>query len=582
MGEEERAAEAAAKVERERIAAEAAAKAEEERLAAEASMKAEEEKQAAEAAAKAEEERLAAEAALKAHEERLAAEAAAAAKAEEEQRAAEAEAKAKEERLVAEAALKAEEKRLAAETAAKAEEEKRAAEAAATREGERIAAEAAAKAEKERLAAEAAAKAEEEKQAAEAAAEAEEERLRAEAIAKAEQERLAARAKAEKEERAAAAVASEARRAAEAAVKAEEERLARESAAKLAKEAEEEKLAVEAARQAQVQKRAAEETARIEEQRLAAEAAAKADAVSNAVRLAAETAAKAEKDRTAAEAARQQRTKFWQSMDEVKATDDGLTNEDETSVVETGKVAAPEAVNAAAISRSYPSQAAMEADSPTRRLLSDAAAALERVSADSSQAQALVDMGFKEDDALTVVKETTSVDEAANILLEREHPTPSFWQNVADWFAGGASSDIGEVLFAGADADSPFKPFKPGRYKIIRERVAIGSNAFLSDDSREGNLAELHCYVKEDEIVDVAEIHVLEDGDHNGTVRGRIGEKRWITLASAGNEIIFAKPVSLISQLMDLGYSFNQAQEAAKRCSSVEAAVEYLTNASGH
>lgn len=59
-------------------------------------------------------------------------------------------------------------------------------------------------------------------------------------------------------------------------------------------------------------------------------------------------------------------------------------------------------------------------------------------------------------------------------------------------------------------------------------------------------------------------------------IRGRIGDHRWISLAAIGGDAFWAQRISLVPQLMELGFSDKQAQEAAKRCSTVEGAVEYM------
>ncbi len=292
----QRKAEAAANAERERLRleAEAATKAERERLQkeAEAAVKAERERLRlkAEAAAKAEHERLRkeAEAAANAERERLQKEAEAAIKAERERLRLKAEAEAKVQakaaakvRAEAEAALRAERERLRVEAEAAAKAE---------RERLRLEAEAAAKAERERLRlkAEAAAKAERERLRleAEAAAKAERERLRlgAEAAAKAELERLFLEAEA-----AARAERERLRVEAESAAKAERERLRLEADAR---------AQAEAAAKARAQ---AEKALRAEHQRLRLEAEAAARAEQE--RLKAEAAAQAERERARLDAA---------------------------------------------------------------------------------------------------------------------------------------------------------------------------------------------------------------------------------------------------------------------------------------
>lgn len=160
----------------------------------------------------------------------------------------------------------------------------------------------------------------------------------------------------------------------------------------------------------------------------------------------------------------------------------------------------------------------------------------------AAAAHALVEMGFKVGEAHTAAKQSQSLTEAANTLLEKTSPPrtlSSIWQNCVNWFGDGSPSH------------------RPGKYRIVR-----------SQGSQDG------ASPTEGQNVNITEIFVNAE---IGLVRGKMADGRWISIASSTSGDVWAMPVPLVQQLLELGFTDRQAREAEKRCSTVEGAVEFLT-----
>jgi len=107
----------------------------------------------------------------------------------------------------------------------------------------------------------------------------------------------------------------------------------------------------------------------------------------------------------------------------------------------------------------------------------------------------------------------------------------------------------------------------PGKYKVLGERLAVGATC-----DRLGHRAGEE-YIEPGQIVDILEVKEVEEDEH---VRGKMADGKWISIASISGDTQWARRISLVSQLMELGFSQEQACAAAKRCSTVEASVEFL------
>jgi len=510
-----------------------------------------------------------------------------------------------------EAIAKAEAGRQAAEAAAKAEEERQEVEAAAKAEAETQAAEAAAKADEERQAVEAAAKAETERQATEAATKVEEERQAVEAVAKAEAGRQAAEA---------AAKAEEERQAVEAAAKTEEESATVDAAAKA--EAEREAAIIEAERQAveageirlkvesEVAKLAAEALAKVAEYRAAevftknaidshAEEASTKLAEESPDQLVEEKQAAAEEDRLVNEAEELAAASLadWEKRRDGRVAKAAAKTSLKPSAKEEAERAAAEEFSQKLAAKLEKVSTEVDLEKPAAspgtgsRRVSFAAIEAEELNKDGSwceaksaeeekreafvakleeaakqkedEARVLVDMGFKVGAAHTAVRQSESVDEAANMLLEQENPTPSYWQAFTEWFTGDSTL---------------FVPL--GKYRIL-ERVAIGATA-CQGGATSGDSVE---FMEKAQVVEIVEVQVVlvefMEKDQEQHVRGKIADGRWISIASTSGLDTWARFIPIVPQLMELGFSESQAREAAKRCSTMEGAVAFLTGDNG-
>lgn len=458
----------------------------------------------------------------------------------------------------AEALRKSEEQSLVQE-AAKAEQGAKADLAAKAKEAARAenaakAAEAAAKADTAAKANEAA-KAEEAAKAAEAAAKAEE-AAKADEAAKAEDEEAAkvqedAEAEKEAAQAAAAAQAEEENRLWEAAMRKHKER---EVAAAAEKAAEEKELIAAAEERDHLAKVAAME----------AEAAREAAAAAEAVKRCQEELLALEAAEAAAKTVEQGPAKKLSVTFDVPDAD----NLAELVLAQAAEAAQPTGSSEAALPQVSEEQVAVMECGPDKA--ADGAAPLvesdgeiaEEDQKKQEDARALVEMGFKVGAAHCAVKEAASLEEAANILLEKESPTPGLWQNFVNWFA----------------ADPITSLHRPGKYKICRDGATIGSATVSQfEDTIHGlgaSTAQLD-RIEVGQVVDIVEVQVNNEEE---LVRGRMADGRWVSIASTSgvNPKTWAMRVPLTQQLADLGYTESQACEAEKRCSTVEGAVKYL------
>lgn len=174
----------------------------------------------------------------------------------------------------------------------------------------------------------------------------------------------------------------------------------------------------------------------------------------------------------------------------------------------------------------------------------------------------LVEMGFSEGDASVALQRSQrwggGVLEAANILAEQQKAE----QQKPSW--GSAITGLVTDLFS-SSASSSTESYKPGKYKVVVGQTASSA----ADGSPRGRVVE-------GEVVDIEELHFPTT--EGGWMRGRMADGRWINIHSLieGRSCIWAKPLNVETQLLDLGFPADKAREAARRCSSVEAAVQFL------
>jgi len=162
----------------------------------------------------------------------------------------------------------------------------------------------------------------------------------------------------------------------------------------------------------------------------------------------------------------------------------------------------------------------------------------------------LLELGFDADEVQKVVGEAASVEEAANLLIERREappPSPSFW-DILSGLGGAQSAKDDEVL--------------PGKYQVLKQRVVVSSRAEMNDAVD---------HMAEGDFVDIVAVHVVED---NRNVVGQLADQRWISIMAEGE--LIAERISLAQQLLELGFSDVVAQKAAELHSSLEAAVSSL------
>jgi len=204
-----------------------------------------------------------------------------------------------------------------------------------------------------------------------------------------------------------------------------------------------------------------------------------------------------------------------------------------------------------------------------------AAAAAQTVKEETANAQIeeLTAMGFKPEEAREALGKTSSLQEAAAFLVEKYHPPATLVDRIMGWFSAPKSSES-EV-------------FTPGRYKVCGCRMAVRS----SPES-----TEVLEYLEDGSVMEIVEVATVsaEDVDNmrgylmhtdhpeeaatmiaGRHVQGKMADGRWISIKSYGR--LWASQISLVAQLVELGYPEAKAQEAAKRCSSIEAAVDYLS-----
>jgi hypothetical protein len=193
-----------------------------------------------------------------------------------------------------------------------------------------------------------------------------------------------------------------------------------------------------------------------------------------------------------------------------------------------------------------------------------------------SARETLIEMGFDTEQAKVALERMRSrggdVQQAANWLAEQatlsSRPS-SISKFVADWLFGcvNTASDKAEI-----------ESFRPGRFRIM------AGHASSSCAQAGQNLGE----VEQGSIVEVVELlqpAATSDNGQGGSnvVRGRLDDGRWISIASVtGRQShIWAKPIGVEEQLLELGFPEDRACEAARRCSTVESAVDYLACSSG-
>lgn len=172
---------------------------------------------------------------------------------------------------------------------------------------------------------------------------------------------------------------------------------------------------------------------------------------------------------------------------------------------------------------------------------------------------ALVEMGFSEGDISAALRRSQrwggGLLEAANFLAEQQKSSWSSISGLVNLFGKSASSGLTET-------------YKPGKYKILVDQTASSS---ATDGGPAGPVAK-------GDVVDLEELHFPTV--EGGWIRGRMEDGRWISIYSEVDKrsCIWAKPLSVEAQLLDLGFPADKAREAARRCSSVEAAVEFLAS----
>lgn len=170
----------------------------------------------------------------------------------------------------------------------------------------------------------------------------------------------------------------------------------------------------------------------------------------------------------------------------------------------------------------------------------------------------LAEMGFDVEEANQIVMKCDSLEEAANKLAEQGAHCPSLWQQIENLFTEDSAS------------------YRPGKYKI----VCVGSGTKVNKNSRPEGTAMGACDAQRHnlelgDIVDIVEVQVVDDV---GLVRGKMQDGGWINISSTSGNQAWAVRLSIAVQLTELGFTECQAAEAEKRCSTVEAAVEYLTS----
>jgi len=172
-------------------------------------------------------------------------------------------------------------------------------------------------------------------------------------------------------------------------------------------------------------------------------------------------------------------------------------------------------------------------------------------------ATALVLMGFQASHAYEAVRKSSTLEEAANILLEKQNPSPSVWQSIVNWFGlGGDSSN-----------------HRPGKYRIHDSGATVVPEEGSSFEDTVHGIGAQGAKATRLEIgtvVDVVEVRASGD-----EVKGRLTNGNWMCICSGDR--IYARRVPLAAQLRELGYSEAQARDAEKRCSTIWSAVEYLS-----
>jgi len=178
---------------------------------------------------------------------------------------------------------------------------------------------------------------------------------------------------------------------------------------------------------------------------------------------------------------------------------------------------------------------------------------------------ALVEMGFSEGEASSALRSSQrwggGLLEAANILAEEKKTLEK-----KTW--GSSISGLVTDLFGSSASSGLTKTYKSGKYKIVVSQTTCSSP---TGGSPKGSVVK-------DEVVDIEELHFpTDEGDW---IRGRMVDGCWINIHSLceGRSCVWAEPLSVETQLLELGFPPEKAREAARRCSSVEAAVEFLAN----
>jgi len=173
-------------------------------------------------------------------------------------------------------------------------------------------------------------------------------------------------------------------------------------------------------------------------------------------------------------------------------------------------------------------------------------------------ATALVLMGFQAGHAYEAVTKASNLEEAANLLLEKQSPTPSVWQSIVNWFGFG---------------DDSSKAHRPGKYRIhdfgATVKPAEGSSF---EDTVHGIGVQ---GAKANRLEIGATVDVVEVRTNGDEVQGRMANGNWISICSGDR--VFARRVPLSAQLRELGYSEAQARDAEARCSTIWSAVEYIS-----
>mmetsp|Transcript_111870 Transcript_111870/g.222362 ORF Transcript_111870/g.222362 Transcript_111870/m.222362 type:complete len:343 (-) Transcript_111870:249-1277(-) len=180
-----------------------------------------------------------------------------------------------------------------------------------------------------------------------------------------------------------------------------------------------------------------------------------------------------------------------------------------------------------------------------------------------NQKHVLVEMGFSESEVSSALVRSQSsgggILEAANVLAEQAEqqessPGLSISELVTDLFISSSSFKLKEM-------------YKPGKYRILVEQTTSSSTG----GNPQGSLVE-------GEVVDIEDVNF--PAAEWGWIRGRMVDGRWINIHffCKGRKRVWAKPLSLETQLIEIGFPPETAREAARRCSSAEAAVEFIIN----